>query len=234
MSVDVTIALFIWGIVISIVFGFGLAYIPILIKHVNEKRKAHKVIFKDSMKFLRAIRKSGKDHLGIFEDEEMIKLLRNPMIPKKLYKEFTNLDGQIYTYNEWLLDSNDIVKPVVKSKIDELNRKWISLVNQLDHDTSLTSYISHLICDDNLTTDATKEFLFSRWGRDYKIDVIDGGSKTVRLKEFVDSEDFYKLIDELKDFYRPSLYMLREARNNLLDTVEDMTKWIRKKLNLKY
>ena len=226
MQVDVLIFSTIFGISFGIALGLGLAFIPSLIKHVNEKRKAHKVIFKDSMKILRKTRKSGKEYDGIFNDEEIIKLLVNPMTPKRLHKEFRNLDNQIDEYNEWLLDSDDIVKPVVKSKINELSFKWISLVNQLDRDKSLTSKISHLIYDGNLTADATKEFLFSRWGRDHKITVIDDGSETVRLKEFVDSEDFYKIIGELKGLERPSIYMLQKARENLLNTIGDTYKWL--------
>jgi ribosome-associated translation inhibitor RaiA len=82
-----------------------------------------------------------------------------------------------------------------------------------------------------LTLEATKEFLFQHWGRDYKIDVtVEGGSGTIRLGEFVDSEDFYKLIDKLKDLEkRASLRMLRKTRKSLLSTVEDTTRWVQRR-----
>ena len=230
MQVDIQ-TLFIFFGIFSFAFGLGLAFIPSLIKYVNKKRKAHEAIFKDSIEILRTIRKSGKGYYEISEDQERDKLLENSMTPKRLCKKFWNLEKQIIEYNEWLLDSGDIVNFVVKSKVNELkdHPKWISLVNQLDYNDSLTSHISHLIYDDNLTTGATKEVLFQHCGRDYEIDPIDG-SKTVRLKEFVDSGDFYKLIYELKGLEnRASLRMLREARKNFLDKVDDILKWIRKR-----
>lgn len=211
-----------FGIFFGIAFGLGLAFIPSLIKYVNEKRKARKAIFKDSMEILRTIRENEKNHYAI-DKKQIKKLLENSMTPKKLCREFRNLEIQINEYNDWLFESDNIFKAEVESKVNKLKdkSKWGPIVNQLG--SNLTTHISHLIHDGNLTLEATKEFLFQHWGIDYKVD-------NIRLREFVDSEDFYKLIDKLKDLEkRASLRMLRKTRKSLLSTVEDTTRWVQRR-----
>lgn len=211
-----------FGIFFGIAFGLGLAFIPSLIKYVNEKRKARKAIFKDSMEILRTIRENEKNHYAI-DKKPIKKLLENSMTPKKLCREFRNLEIQINEYNDWLFESDNIFKAEVESKVNKLKdkSKWGPIVNQLG--SNLPTRISYLICGGNLTLEATKEFLFQHWGIDYKVD-------NIRLREFVDSEDFYKLIDKLKDLEkRASLRMLRKTRKSLLSTVEDTTRWVQRR-----
>ena len=233
MPVTITTFGFVVGIVFTIVSALGFAFIPTLVKSHKEKREAQKAIFKDFKKIHSGIKTSLSAYHDISSEsyEDLRKIRKNKFTPKRLLKKLEDLSKIMVEYNDWISDLEELIMPSIKSEIHNFrhNKKWISAIEEIDNNTYLTSSLTHLICKDKLNINNAQEFLFEKFGRDYEMHT-NGGSKAVRLKDFVDSDDFHDLINDLERFqdYK-SVEGVRRAEENIRKEAKDLREWVNKK-----
>ena len=184
-------------------------------------------------------------NIAPFYIENMQRLIKDADTPRPLRKRLREVERLVAEYLKWLPESDYIIDKEIDARCkdrENLIERWECFrsggISSLP--IVLREEARKMIYEGGLDFDRIKEIILRKYGRDYSVtvnlivgDVEPIKLETIKLKEVVDSADFYSLIERLKDLeHRAIVETLRDAEKRLISEANDALKWINKRLNI--
>ena len=201
-----------------------------------------------------------KYYVEEWEDVDSIHIqerIKDANTPRLLRKRLQELERRIAKYHKWWADSNYIIESLVKAEVEKrekLKNLWDYVAKAyegmppLEH--AMKEAVRYMIYEGNLEGEKVKELLLKN-RRDYsvhfpltgtqvwadqppeEVSKLEGVVKEpqIKLKDILDSNDFYRLVEHLKDLeHRPAVLKTTTIRESLMFKANDTLKWINKRL----
>jgi ACT domain-containing protein len=228
---DVFIALgSIGGIISAIVTVYRWIWIP----HKTRANEIINHVFSPINKKLQAI----THEIETFENvntEYFNEDITSTNTPVKLREKLKEIRVQIEDYEGWLEETDLLLRYHIESKVakyEDLTTDWevFGIGRLLD---VLKSCTRIPIYEGNLTQNYVIEHLLNLHGRglEKKITSSTRGDRIIKLKELLESDEMYRIINSIKDLEKSrSIKMMKDARAKLLAKINDNCKWLQSRI----